>query len=173
LEVTLSGVKVKIISVSNYSEPLKSLVLKKMNGDLLASKQLGFLIYEKTPVRDFSFDIIVPIPLHWTRYAKRGFNQSYEMAKVVGKKLNVPVINVLKRIRKTKFQSSLSHSERQENLKDAFVLKNRYKDKQFFKSKKILIIDDLYTTGATVRNAIKPIVQERASSFVVAVACLT
>lgn len=173
IEVSVSDTTLRVIAVSSYTEPLKKLVLKKMSGDLLASKQLANLIYEKTSIKDLKFDYIVPIPLHWTRYAKRGFNQSHEMAKVLGKKLKIPILPVLKRIRKTKFQSSLTHSERQENLKGAFVVKNCYRNKRLLENKRILIVDDLYTTGATARNAIKPLVSEGATFFVAAVACLT
>ncbi|MCF7899401.1 hypothetical protein K9L05_02000, partial [Candidatus Babeliales bacterium] len=119
---------IKIFSVSDYQDPLRSLVLKKTFSDILASKQLAQLILKRTPIKNLDIDFIVPIPLHWSRYIKRGYNQSYVMAKYLSKNTEIPVLNILKRNRKTIFQSKLSFKDRQENLKNAFIIKTKYKD---------------------------------------------
>ncbi len=94
-----------------------------------------------------SIDIIIPVPLHKKKERKRTFNQAYLIAKYLGKSLEIPVDKKsLIRIKKTETQNKLSRRERKENLKDAFQITSYCN----IKDKNILIIDDVYTTGATV-----------------------
>lgn len=160
---------IKLFAVSDYQEPLRSLILKKTFSDILASKQLAKLILQYCPIKNLEIDYIVPVPLHWTRYAKRGYNQSYEMAKILSKSLNIPLLNILKRNKKTLFQSSLSFDKRQENLKNAFIIKSKYKD--LIKDKNILFVDDLCTTGATLKNCARALLEYKPKSFNAVVAC--
>ena len=97
----------------------------------------------------FDVDIIVPIPLHEKRLLSRGFNQAELLANELSKLIDKPVVNALSRIKETQFQASLNYDERQENLKDSFLITKEVK------SKKILLIDDIFTTGATIRTASK------------------
>src|SRR3990172_9970365 len=97
-----------VFAVSSYQLPVKPLVTKKFSGDVLASQQLARLMLSLTPIRKRTVDYLIPIPLHWTRYARRGFNQSYEMAKVLSSDLHVPAIRLLARMRMTTFQWKLS-----------------------------------------------------------------
>lgn len=93
-------------------------------------------------------DIVAPVPLHFTKKIKRGYNQSYEFARGVASALGVEcVANVLKRRRRTRTQARLSSKEhRAENVKDAFrVLRS-----ERYSGKKILLVDDVITTGATL-----------------------
>ncbi|MGK3945895.1 hypothetical protein ABK046_47060, partial [Streptomyces caeruleatus] len=84
-----------MFAISDYEYPLRSLVQAKQYGNRCASRQLGQLLWEHTPLTQIQFDIIVPIPLHWTRYAWRGFNQSEEMARVVSEYSGKPVVKLL------------------------------------------------------------------------------
>ena len=163
----------KLFAISAYKNPIRPLILKKSYSDILASKQLAQLIFDMTPIKDLNFDYIVHIPLHWTRYAKRGYNQSAVMAKVLSKKLKIPHLNVLKRKKRTIFQSKLSFEKRQENLKDAFSVRFRYKQEggKFLKDKKILLVDDLCTTGATLKNAARILLKFEPQSISAVVAC--
>jgi ComF family protein len=170
-ESKIKPVTGEVFAVSAYKDPLKKLVLRKMYSDRLASIQLAQLIYERTTIKNVLFDYVVPIPLHWTRYAWRGYNQSYEMAKFLGKKLKIPVLKILRRVRRTIFQSKLSNEQRKKNVKNVFVVGNKYRDSGILKNKRILIVDDLYTTGATVENAKRPLKKEGAKFLAVAVAC--
>lgn len=97
---------------------------------------------------DFSADVIVPIPLHKKRLKKRGFNQAELLSNELSKLLGIPVVNALERIKETAFQASLNYNERQENLKGSFKVVDKT-----IKNKKILLVDDIYTTGATVKTA--------------------
>lgn len=91
--------------------------------------------------------LIVPVPLHKARLKERGFNQSLLLAKGLAKAYNLPIDYLnLKRIRATDHQINLKGKERLINVKNAFEVK----DKTAFQDKKIVLIDDVYTTGATV-----------------------
>ena len=108
---------------------------------------------------------IVPIPLHRTRMKWRGFNQSQILAGTISHYLNIPCDNVLVRCKITKTQKDLNKEERKNNLKDAF----RLSPKADIKNKKIILIDDVTTTGATLQQAAKILKQKGASKVI----CLT
>jgi ComF family protein len=92
-------------------------------------------------------DLVVPVPLHRRRLRHRGFNQSLILAKLVAKNLNKKVdYKALKRIRLTKPQTELKGEERRKNVRGAFEITLD----TLIKGKKVLLIDDVYTTGATI-----------------------
>lgn len=98
--------------------------------------------------------IITPVPLHKSREHARGFNQSALLGKLVAEGLNLEFVpNLLVRHKKTKPQVELKGKERKENIRDAFVVNQELKTKnlEFLKKKSILLIDDVWTTGATLR----------------------
>jgi ComF family protein len=158
-----------VFAISDYKDPLKKLILAKSWSDTLASYQMGELMWHYLPLQQLDYDVIVPIPLHWTRYAWRGFNQAHEMAKVLKKRKNVPLRHLLKRVKKTAFQSKLISSLRVENLKEAFVLNDV--DIKDYAGKHILLIDDLMTTGSTLRSAAKVLLALKPKKITVAVVC--
>ncbi|MDI6781920.1 MAG: ComF family protein [bacterium] len=91
-------------------------------------------------------DIIIPVPLHKTKLKSRGYNQSDILAAFIGKKMNIPVSrNNLKRIKATITQASLKRKERIKNIHNAFCIRQP----EEFSAKRILLIDDVFTTGAT------------------------
>ena len=165
----------KVFSVSAYQDPLKGLLLKKFSGDIVASKQLGKLMVDMSSLHELSVDVIVPIPLHWTRYARRGFNQACEIGCVIGKEIDRPVMPALRRCKRTVFQSRLSSELRQENVKDAFALSRLHQmfRKNSLEGKDILLVDDLCTTGATLRSAAKVLLACKPKSITALVACRT
>ncbi len=94
-----------------------------------------------------SADVIVPVPLHPARFRERGFNQSQYIAESIGSVLHLPVLSsTLARSRQTKQQARLSLEERRENVVDAFVC-NSPED---VVGKRVLLVDDVLTTGSTV-----------------------
>ena len=151
LDITPSK-SIKVFSVSRYVDPIKALILSKRYGNYVSCVQLAQLILEKTFLKEQEFDYLVPIPLHWTRYARRGFNQAEVIARTIGKETGIPVINLLKRVKMTSYQSKLSSTDRYSNVKKAFKL-NVEKDQYI--GKRLLLIDDLMTTGATLKAAAK------------------
>ena len=94
-------------------------------------------------------DAVLPVPLHWQRRWFRGFNQADEIAAPVAKHLGVPLLRNVKRVRATPFQSGLSARERARNLRDAFEVDGA------LSARHVLIVDDVITTGATVRQLAK------------------
>ncbi|MCF7900259.1 hypothetical protein K9K77_02000 [Candidatus Babeliales bacterium] len=145
-----------LFAISDYQEPLRTLLLKKGHRNRLASEQLGNLLWQHSDVRYADFDIIVPVPLHWTKYAWRWFNQSEEIAHIMSKKSGKPVVHLLTRKRITATQAGLTRAKRLLNLQDAFVLSD---NSQFYKYKKILLIDDVMTTGTTLQSCFKQLIK--------------
>ena len=147
-----------VICIGEYKDPLKKLILAKGWSEYVASHELGQLMYECTPIKHMAFDLIVPIPLHWTRYAWRGYNQAHEMAQILSEQLDIPCVELIKRVRATPLQSSVAHTQREGNVKNVFAL-NKTNLAQY-KNKRILLVDDLMTTGATLQSAGKIICRQ-------------
>lgn len=91
-------------------------------------------------------DAVVPVPLHWRRELQRGFNQAAELAAPIAKQLNLPLLRGVRRRAATPFQSGLSASERQRNLAGVFACR------RLARCRHSLIVDDIYTTGATANS---------------------
>lgn len=161
----------QVFAISSYQEPLKSLILAKAQSQRLASKQLGILMWNLTPIKNNDFDYVVPIPLHWTRYAYRGYNQAEVIASVIARKSGKPLVHLLKRNRRTLFQSKLDVEQRSENLHNAFdVVKV---DRELYKNKRLLLVDDLMTTGSTFKNAAKKLLILKPAGIMGVVSCRT
>lgn len=98
------------------------------------------------------YDIIIPVPIHKKRKLIRGYNQTELIAKKIAKNIDLKMENkVLFKNKNIVSQSELNKSERIKNVKEAFVVKNEEK----VENKKILIFDDIYTTGSTVNECSK------------------
>jgi len=94
-------------------------------------------------------DLVIPVPLHPRRLRERGFNQSLLLARQVSKRRAVPLnFTALHRIRQTQPQTQLSGPERRKNVHGAF----RVKTPAAVAGRKILLIDDVFTTGATIQE---------------------
>lgn len=96
-------------------------------------------------------DVLVPVPLHWRRQLPRGYNQAEVIARRLVKAVkagDVVVARVVKRLRHTEMQTHLhSHARRMENLRDAFGLV----DGRAIAGKRVTVVDDVWTTGATMQ----------------------
>lgn len=93
---------------------------------------------------------LVPVPVSEKRKRNRGFNQAELLARGLADKLGIPSIKLLKRIKNTKPQSGLSKRERKHNLTGAFAWNRREAGKWEVLPKTVALIDDIYTTGATL-----------------------
>jgi competence protein ComFC len=159
--------KMQVHAISAYEEPLKSLILAKSWSDYTAGRKLGTLIGEHSVLRHISFDYLIPIPLHRSRYAYRGFNQSDLIATQLGVITGKKVLNCLTRTKRTRFQSRVSAPQRQKNVEKAFAL-NTCAD---IEGKVLVLIDDLMTSGATLREAGRELIQGRPKGIHAVVAC--
>ncbi len=115
-----------------------------------------------------SINAIIPVPLSLRRLKHRSYNQTQLLAAQLSKKLSIPVFpQVLEKIKETPPQSRLSAEKRQENVKDAYKVTDRVS----LKGKKVLLIDDVITTGATVNACTKALMRAGIKQvYVVAIA---
>ena len=110
---------------------------------------IGQIMFERHHPYGFFDDIdaIIPLPITKKRNWKRGYNQSYQVAKCISRETGIPVYNdVIERTRFTKSQTHQTAMERRANVRDVFQLVNAEK----IKGKHLLLVDDVVTTGATI-----------------------
>jgi ComF family protein len=121
----------------------------KYRGELHLRNPLGRLLasaLDDERLRGFEFDLILPVPLHPTRFRERGFNQAELLAEALARITGRPARRLLERTRYTGTQTALHRDERMENLRGAFRLR-QYAD---VRDLRLLIVDDVLTTGATL-----------------------
>ena len=107
------------------------------------------------------YDIIMPVPISRKRLNTRGYNQSALIAGKIAKTLNMCYVeNILVKIKDNKPQSEMGQEKRKSNVKDVYTIKNKEKIYQ----KKILLIDDIFTTGNTVNECAKVLIGNFASN---------
>jgi ComF family protein len=132
--------------------PLRQVVQKfKYGRKVSLGKPLGRLMARgcQSFLKECFVDVIIPVPLHPGRLRWRGFNQSLLLAQEIGRAYEVPVdAFILQRIRETQPQTQLSEEERRRNVRGAFNVN----PKKSIAEKSILLIDDVYTSGATVNE---------------------
>ena len=141
----------------SYQGGIKDAVHRlKYRNQLTLAKPLGQLLGKAVEAagNDFVPDCIVPVPLHLDRLRQRGYNQALEVIRPIAQQLNVPVDTILlQRIRKTPPQQGLSAIERRSNLRDAFDLTTTPS------AQRILLVDDVMTTGETVRECCRTLLK--------------
>lgn len=112
------------------------------------------------------YDIIIPVPIHKKRFRQRGYNQSELIARKVSQALEIPMeTGILIKDKNNIAQSTLTKMERMQNAKNVYSVSNPSK----IKNKKILVIDDIYTTGSTAEECSKMLKQAGASEIAVLV----
>jgi len=144
----------EIMAYGYYGGVLKKLILNlKYHKSFIAGKVLADLLCQIIIEKKLSIDCICYVPISKDSLKKRGFNQCSVLAKNISSNLDIPVIDCLVKVKETKEQKLLGKEERMKNILDAFEIKNKEK---LFK-KNILLIDDVYTTGATINECKKNI----------------
>ena len=134
----------QVYSFGSYEGSLRRLIhLFKFEGMQPLRKPLGEFLALALP-RETNFDAIVPMPLHWRRRWERGFNQSELLAAEIGRRWNAPVRRIVRRKRATAPQAGLTSAQRRLNVRGAFSVKPGS-----LKGMRILLVDDVLTTGAT------------------------
>ncbi len=153
----------KIFSVCLYTTLAKDLIHRyKYKGERHLGVNLGWMMYQKVMeylARD-DIDYVTAVPLHPSRERQRGFNQSKLLAVRIGYLLNKPVYhNLISRIKDTPTQTTLTREQRWVNVSDAFKVSGPLD----LTGKNILLVDDVYTTGATLNSCGKSIIRAGAS----------
>jgi len=119
----------------------------KYNNQPEVGIRLGKLFGSELTNLKSEFDLILPLPLHPTRQRNRGYNQSAKFAEGLSCSLEIPFnARACTRMRKTESQTKKTRSERWENVEEAFVVI----DENAIRDKRILLVDDVITTGATI-----------------------
>jgi ComF family protein len=134
-----------VYTYGSYEGTLRELLhLYKYNGMRPLSRTFGEMLKRSLP-REQTFDMIVPMPLHWTKLWSRGFNQAELLAREVGNTWNVPVRDIVRRRKATAVQAGLTNSKRRLNVQGAF----RIQRGKTLSGMHVLLVDDVLTTGAT------------------------
>ncbi len=148
-------------SLGIYRDPLKKVIqsLKYRRAFVLAANLTDIVLEYWAKYQPFLFEIIkkdrglgwvvIPVPLHWFRLNRRGFNQSGLIGRTLSKKLGLSYCEGLKRIRYTKPQVRLKSQQRKSNIFNAFEISSSYDLRTM---NYVLLIDDVWTTGSTLRE---------------------
>ena len=157
----------KTVAPLVYNKAIKKVIYDfKYNNKPYMYKLFGELMVKSIIDNDLEhIDIIVSVPLHKYRQRKRGFNQSHLLGKYISKKLEIPIDKEnLIRITKTQEQNKIKRSERIRNVEGVFAIIK----KDIFIQKRVLLIDDIYTTGSTVDECSKLLLDNGAKEVFVA-----
>lgn len=136
-----------------YEPPISGLVSQiKFSNAKFAVEPLTQFLIEEYSKNKFDCEVVIPVPLGQKRHKQRTYNQASLLAQGISKHFGLKLLeDVVVRSRATAPQAHLNWRARQENMRDAFSLVNKSR----IKGKKILVVDDVYTTGATVKNLCK------------------
>jgi len=151
-------------SVFAYTEESRDLILKFKHMDALSSAPL-FGYWMAQAIQEMKEEVLcIPVPLHWTRLFMRTYNQSALLAREISRLKGWAYSpSLLLRKRRTPSQGFLSRKERVKNVERAFIVSQKGKDYIFGKT--IVLVDDVFTTGATVNACSKALLKAGAKSI--------
>jgi len=159
----------KVFRLGPYDGLLREMILrmKYSEGETLA-EMIGGLWAEhaENRLREVAADVVIPVPLHWWRRWRRGYNQSDALAIMLASRLKLPCrTGWLRRIRHTPQQTLQTLTDRKANVRGAF----RARFTARLRGKKVLLVDDVLTTGSTCHEAARALCETGATQVVVAV----
>lgn len=141
--------KLDVIKCMEYGSLERIIIFSlKYGKNRYISKNIGEIMSDKLLSIGNTYDIIVPVPMFRKKEQKRGFNQADLICKYMGKRLNIKVISsMLLRVKNTSAMRGLGPEERLINVRDSIKINPMYKGDLI--EKKVLLVDDFFTTGAT------------------------
>jgi ComF family protein len=157
-----------VYTVSRYTEPLRPMLFAKYRSDEIVLEKLADIIWQKSVLSLVKVDYLIPIPLHWSRVVKRGFNQAELLANRLSCHSKIPILNCLKREKKTEYQVRVLHKDRTINIKKSMTC---FDTAEQITGKHIMLVDDSCTTGATALEAAKVLLPFKPASINMIVAC--
>lgn len=151
-------------AVFRYDERSRRLILGFKHGDRLhGAPAFGQWMARAGAALLADASLIAPVPLHWTRLFRRRYNQAALLAQAIARECDVPVVlDLLVRQRRTPSQGLLSAAERHRNVQGAFALRASHAAR--LEGKRVLLVDDVLTTGATVGACARVLLQAGASA---------
>lgn len=144
-----------VVSLAKYGdEGIRSAIhLLKYRSVIKYGEALGKLLAQKLPKKYFADSILVPIPTGKGTLRERGFNQAKVIAETIARKKNVEIIEALEKTKSSSSQVAMeSKKQRRENIKGSFGLVCQ---KEVIRGKKVILVDDVVTTGATLMEGAK------------------
>lgn len=143
----IEGLDDLIVSFT-YSGIMRRLIIDfKFKGKLSYGDIISEIMTEKILEKNLKDQVITYVPMHKKKEGERGYNQSKILAEKIARNLDMPCQDVFEKVIDTKFQVGLKKFDREENLRDAFEVKNY--------AEEIIIVDDVITTGATISELTK------------------
>jgi len=139
----------QVRSAFEFSGPVRQSILRmKYQGEYARARWHGGHLVEVFRETGWDIDVIVPVPLHRKRMRSRGYNQSEKLARHIGERLELDVVNCLSRERDTPSQTTLSRDQRSANVAGAFACS------PYVEGLNVMIVDDVLTTGATLLECV-------------------
>lgn len=152
----------KVFSATSFKNKIVKKAIHKLKYSHIKelSIPLAYLIIKHLQAIDCQIDnnfFLVPVPLSDKKKRMRGFNQSEEIAKIISEVTGLPLLNCVKKIKETRSQTEMTKDQRQENVRNVFLINRNVENKN------IILIDDVYTTGATMEEVAKKLKESKAN----------
>lgn len=161
-----------VVTLGDYHAVLREAVLRAKHArDSVLAHSLARLLWRQhgPELAAWRADVVVPVPMHWLRRAWRGVNNPEAMANILANQLSVPASNLLRRQRRTPALGPLSAPRRRLAMRGAFRLLHP----SDFRGARVLLIDDVVTSGATTNAIAQQFRKARAEFVAVAAICRT
>ena len=152
------------VAVLKSAGPIREMIHRfKYNGQLWLAQPLAEFLAEGLSDERLDAEpisLLVPVPLHPLRKREREYNQAEILARTLGKRLRLPVSDALKRVRYTETQTHFDRRDRMQNLRDAFTMRQNKR----VQGNRILLVDDVFTTGSTLNECARVLIEAGAQS---------
>lgn len=162
---TIEGIKgIKVYSAAYYSGVIKKLIIRfKYQNDFYSGEAISSILLEFMKSRKLIGELITYVPISKSSLRKRGFNQCEFISRFISNEINIPCYGVLERAKEVSEQKRLHIEDRKTNMMEVFKV-NRY---SIINNKRIILIDDVLTTGATVLSCYKELMKSGAKEVII------
>jgi ComF family protein len=155
----------RVVRLTSYHDPVRLMIRNlKYHRAWGLGEELAARLFARENVKTVlqETQVLVAVPLHWRRQFLRGYNQAGVIARCLGRACGIPVARPVRRVRNTETQTHLhSHAKREKNLREAFALV----DGRALAGRHVTIVDDVWTTGATMQAMARVLKAARPASL--------